>query len=82
MSADDGSSEFKIVRRVDNSEGLKLVFDGFALTPDKVLFLMTVNHDLLLKTLVEQTRMRICIWVNHPVEPDKIIIEIKGDASL
>jgi hypothetical protein len=76
MSADDGPSEFKIVRRVERAEGLKLVFDGFASTPDKVLFLMTVNHDLLLKTSVEHSRMRICIWVNHPVEPNKIVIGV------
>lgn len=49
-------------------------FDGMLDTPNRAVVVSTVERDIVLETSVPDTRTRVRIWVDEPVEPDKVIV--------
>ncbi|WP_342359662.1 hypothetical protein [Terrarubrum flagellatum] len=51
-------------------------FDEILRTPDKVVMLSMVAWKSLTKIAVETKQTRVRIWVNHPIEPDQVVIAL------
>jgi hypothetical protein len=49
-------------------------FDGMVDTPNRAVVVSTVQRETVLETRVPDTRTRVRIWVDEPVEPDKVIV--------
>jgi len=49
-------------------------FDGQLETPNREVLVSTAEWETVLKSNVPNISTRIRIWVNHPTEPDKVII--------
>jgi hypothetical protein len=52
-------------------------FDGPLETPSRLVVIWTVEGKIVLKASVQDTHTRIRIWVNHPREPDRVIIGLE-----
>jgi hypothetical protein len=52
-------------------------FDGMLATPGHAVVVSTVERKTILKEPVGGTFTRVRIWVNHPTEPDKVIIGLR-----
>jgi hypothetical protein len=46
-------------------------------TPSGRLSVQTVLGDLIAEMAVQRERTRVRLWVNHPKEPDRVIIGIE-----
>lgn len=49
-------------------------FDAFLDTPQHTVTVSTIHNEILLEQSVPMTSTRLRIWVNHPTEPDEIIV--------
>ncbi len=49
-------------------------FDGMLDTPNRAVVVSTVERQTVLETRVPGTRTRVSIWVDEPVEADKVIV--------
>jgi hypothetical protein len=49
-------------------------FDGVLDTPSRKIVVSTVEGQRLLQETVSSADTRVRIWVNHPTEPDRIVI--------
>jgi hypothetical protein len=49
-------------------------FDGMLATPNRAIVVSTVERATVLETCVPDTRTRVRIWVDEPVEPDKVVV--------
>lgn len=50
------------------------VFEGELTTPNHKVAVRTVLNEIVLQAPVLHSRTKVRIWVNHPSEPDKVII--------
>src|SRR5215470_12468223 len=50
------------------------VFEGELTTPNHEVAVRTVLDEIILQARVLHSRTKVRIWVNHPSEPDKVII--------
>jgi hypothetical protein len=50
------------------------VFEGELETPNRAVVVWTVLRDTILQAAVLHPITRVRIWVNHPSEPDKVIV--------
>jgi hypothetical protein len=46
-------------------------------TPHHMVVVSTVERQTVLETRVPEGRTRVRIWVDHPKEPDKVIIGLE-----
>jgi hypothetical protein len=49
-------------------------FDAMLDTPNRAVVVSTVERQTVLETRVPNARTRVRIWVDHPSEPDKVIV--------
>jgi len=49
-------------------------FDGVIETPSRVVVVSTTEHRQVLRAEVSDARTRLRIWVNHPSEPDRVVL--------
>ena len=75
-SETDGETEVLIGRAGDVDPGLLPAFDGTLPTPSRGLAVRSVLGDTVLEVPVRGDETRIRVWVNHSVEPDRVIIGI------
>lgn len=51
-------------------------FDGMLDTPNRAVVISTVERETVLAMPVPSSRTRVRIWVDHPTEPDKVIVGV------
>jgi hypothetical protein len=51
-------------------------FDGMLETPNRAVVISTVERETVLEMRVPNARTHLKIWVDHPTEPDKVIIGV------
>ena len=73
----DGPTEFVLGRAHEVDPGSRPAFDGPLETPNYAVVVSTVDRELLLSDNVPTTRTRVRIWVNHPTEPDRVIVGLE-----
>lgn len=49
-------------------------YDGMLATPERKVLLFDVELPDILSMTVPETETRIRIWINHPTEPDQVVI--------
>jgi hypothetical protein len=49
-------------------------FEGDLDTPNRSVAVWTVEREIIVESRVPKTRTRVCIWVDHPRWPEKVII--------
>jgi hypothetical protein len=49
-------------------------FDGILQTPDRVVQLFDANNPEIMRADVSETKTRVRIWMDHPIEPDEVTI--------
>jgi hypothetical protein len=64
------ASEIKEARTPD--------YDGMLQTPHKIIFLFDAITPEFMTILVPTHETRIRVWINHPTEPDEVVIAV-GD---
>lgn len=77
MSDCNGETEVTIgpAREVASRESP--AFEGELTTPNHEVAVRTVLNEMILQAHVRYPRTRVRIWVNHPSEPDKVIIGLQ-----
>lgn len=70
----EGPVEVILGDDADVAPGEVPVHDGLLATPLRVVRLVTIDRKVLAEQPVPNQTMRVRIWTNHPVTPDKIII--------
>jgi hypothetical protein len=73
----DGPTEFVLGPTREVDPGDRPAFDGQLETPNCAVVVSTVERELLLSENVPTKRTRVRIWVNHPTEPDKVIVGLE-----
>lgn len=77
ISEDDGVASVLVTRSPEGrSNELFKVHAGKLLVPSKNLSLVDTNNHILATMKVCAEEISFEVWVNHPSEPEKIIIEI------
>ena len=74
MSDFNGETKITVGRAQDVDISQVPAFDGEVDTPSHTVALKTIDGAQVLEAPVRQSRTRVLIWVNHPSEPDKIVI--------
>ncbi len=54
-------------------EGM-IAFDGVLETPNRQIWISTVDYTVVAKQHVGTLNTRVRVWTNHPTEPDRIIV--------
>jgi hypothetical protein len=49
-------------------------FDGKLETPSRAVSIWTVEDETVLQTTVSHQKTRVRVWVNHPTEPNDVVI--------
>ena len=70
----DGETEIVLGLMHEINPGSRPAFDGMLETPSRAVVVSTVEEEVLLEAIVSSTRTRVRIWVNHPTEPDKVLV--------
>lgn len=70
----DGATEIVLARTHEVDPGGRPAFDGMLETPNRTVVVSTVEQEVVLEAIVSSTRTRVQIWVNHPTEPDQILV--------
>ncbi|SRR5579871_1403510 len=72
----DVDGETKITIGASRQVGLEEIpaFDGELETPSRMVGVEVVPRKRVLEQPVPGSRTRVRIWVNHPIEPDNIVI--------
>ncbi len=70
----DGETEVTLGSADDVDPGQSPAFDATLDTPNRAVVVWTVENETVLSAPVPDTETRVRIWVNHPTEPDRIII--------
>jgi hypothetical protein len=73
-SEQDGATEVTLGKAQEVDPGSTPAFDDEMETPSRAIAIMTVEREKVLEASVPAIRTRVRIWVNHPIEPDKVII--------
>jgi hypothetical protein len=72
----DGPTMFVLGRAPEVDPGGRPAFDGLLETPNQAIVVSTVERESLLADNVLTKRTRVRVWVNHPTEPDKVIVGV------
>jgi hypothetical protein len=72
----DGETLVLLGPAIELDPGEPPAFDGMLATPNRAVVVSTVERHTVLETSVPDTRTRVRIWVDEPVEPDKVIVGI------
>jgi hypothetical protein len=70
----DGATEITLGPAGEVSPGASPAFDEELETPNRAVTVSTVEWENLLEERVLSATTRVRIWVNHPIEPDKVTI--------
>lgn len=70
----DGETEVTLGSADEVNPGELPPFDADLKTPNRDVTVWTVEREVVLKTAVPGSKTRVRIWVNHPTEPDRVII--------
>ena len=70
----DGETEVTLGPTDEVDPGGLPAFDATLETPNHAVVVWTVEDETVLSAKVPNVETRVLIWVNHPTEPDKIII--------
>lgn len=73
----DGETEFRLGTRSEVDPGTPPIFQGRLKTPSRKVAIRSVPNDIILEMPVPQPEVTISIWVNHPIEPDQVIIGVE-----
>lgn len=76
----DGKTTLTLAPSTELDLKLPPAFTGFLKTPNRGVRVSTVEHPSLLRLTTGTVSSKVRIWVNRPIEPDRIIIGI-GAAS-
>jgi hypothetical protein len=57
---------------------LRCVSETTLQTPNREVAVCSVHHEKLLAISVEHDISRIQVWVNHPSEPDRIVVAVRS----
>jgi hypothetical protein len=74
MSDANGKTEVTLGRADELPLHHGAAFDGQLETPSHAIAVWTVARQTILRAPVDHARTRVRIWVNHPSEPDKVMI--------
>ena|SRR5436309_263039 len=74
MSDCNGETEVSVGLGRDVGTSEAPTFEGELDSPSRTVALRTVLRSRVLEASVRNARTRVRIWVNHPSEPDKIVI--------
>jgi hypothetical protein len=70
----DGETEVTVGTAEEVSPGGSPAFDADLETPHRAVVVWTVEDERILEVPVPSTQTRVRVWVNHSVEPDKVIV--------
>jgi hypothetical protein len=70
----DGETEVTLGTSDEVDPGEPPAFDATLETPSHAVVVWTVEDEMVLSAKVPDAETRVRIWVNHPTEPDKVII--------
>lgn len=77
VSEDDGVTSVLVTHAPQNySDGLLKIYTGSLLTPSKELSLVDTGNHVLATMKVFGEEINLDIWVDHPLEPENIVIGI------
>jgi hypothetical protein len=51
-------------------------FDGQLQTPSRAVSIWTAEDETVLQTTVSDQKTRVRVWVNHPTDPDEVVIAL------
>jgi hypothetical protein len=69
-----GETEVTLGPAQEVDPGKGPAFDGDLETPHHAVVVSTVERKTFLEATVPESSTRVRIWVNHPIEPDNVII--------
>jgi hypothetical protein len=70
----DGETEVTVGLAEEVDPGELPAFDADLETPNRAVAVWTVEQETIVEVPVPRAQTRVRIWVNHPVEPDRIIV--------
>ena len=70
----DGETEFTLGETHDVDPGDLPAFHGLLKTPNCRIVLHTAEDETILQATVPQRETVVRIWVNHPSQPDRVIV--------
>jgi hypothetical protein len=72
----DGETEVNVGDRSEIPNTNQPSFEGVMATPNKSLTVSTVEGTLIIERSVANATTTVSIWLNHPTEPDRIVIAL------
>ena len=72
----DGETLVSLGPATELDPGEPPAFDGMLATPNRAVVVSTVERHTVLQTSVPDTRTRVRIWVDEPVEPEKVMVGV------
>lgn len=76
LAESDGTTNIILIENYQAEPDEKMVFDGTLITPNKELSISDVDNKQLLTIRLTAATVRVQIYVNDPIEPSKIVINI------
>jgi hypothetical protein len=73
----DGETEVTLGSAGEVDPGELPAFDAMLETPNHAVVVSTVEDETVLSARVPGSETRVRIWVNHPTEPDNIVIGLE-----
>jgi len=73
-AADDGETEFVLGSAREVDPGEPPAFEAVLRTPSRRIAVCSVLGESILDAGVDGQRTRVRVWLNDPVEPDRIIV--------
>lgn len=70
----DGETDVSLGAADEVDPGSPPAFDATLLTPSREVVVSTAEYETILRMDVRNTKARVRVWVNHPTEPDVVII--------
>lgn len=70
----EGPTEIRLDHVSSIDPGWPAAFDGVLQTPRRSVVVSTVEGKSLLRSGVGGSRIRVRVWLNHPTEPDRVLI--------
>ena len=70
----DGETEVTLGAADEVNPGELPAFDAELETPNRAVAVWTVERETVLSAAVTTPQTRVRIWVNHPTEPDRVIV--------
>jgi hypothetical protein len=70
----DGETEFTLGAGPEVDPGSEPTFQGTLQTPNRRIVVRSVYGETILELPVLRETARVRIWVNHPSEPDRVVV--------